>query len=77
MVIAAVHILSDILGFMAHTYSDCKAGCSIMQECNVVSKRPTVAALSRRDGLTDTVELLACNHLSLNVAHGEDRIQCE
>lgn len=48
-----------------------------MQECNVVSKRPTMAALSKGDRLTDTVVFLACNHLSLNVAHGENRIQSE
>jgi hypothetical protein len=62
---------------MHHTYSDCKAGRPIMQECNVVSKGPTVAALFMRGGLTDTVVLFACDHLSLNVAHGKYRIQRE
>jgi hypothetical protein len=48
-----------------------------MQERNVVSKRPTMAALSKGDGLTDTVVFLTCNHLSLDAADGENRIQSE
>jgi len=62
---------------MPHTYSNAEAGSSVMQQCNVVSKRPTVAASSTWDGLTDTMKLLTCHQLSLNMAHGEDRIQCE
>lgn len=62
---------------MLHTYSDSKAWSPVMQECNVVSKRPTVAAPVMWDGLTDTVELLVCHQLNLNITHGEDRIQRE
>jgi hypothetical protein len=62
---------------MLHTYSDSKTWSPVMQECNVVSKRPTVAAPVMWDGLTDTVELLACHQLSLNKTHGVDRMQRE